>query len=85
MSPGRQHLNKIPGVDLPASKIELRPAFPLRVLADPAAREILVHAQLVLSAGHNPALVTWRLIQAARIIVELTSRLATVLKTSRTE
>jgi len=40
----RQRLNKIPGVDLPASKIELRPAFPLTVIADPAAREILIDA-----------------------------------------
>ena len=38
----RERLNKIPGVDLPASKIELRPAFPLTVLADPAARELFV-------------------------------------------
>ena len=30
----RGRLNRIPGVDLPASKIELRPAFPLAVLAD---------------------------------------------------
>ncbi len=37
----RQRLNKIPGVDLPASKIELRPAFSLTVLADPAARGVL--------------------------------------------
>jgi alkylated DNA nucleotide flippase Atl1 len=40
----RQRLNKITGVDLPASKIELRPAFPLTVLADPAAREIFIDA-----------------------------------------
>jgi hypothetical protein len=30
----RLRLNKIPGVELPASKIELRPSFPLSVLAD---------------------------------------------------
>ena len=39
----RVRLNKIPGVDLPASKIELRPSFPLTVLADPAARELFVN------------------------------------------
>jgi hypothetical protein len=38
----RERLNKIPGVDLPASKIELRPAFPLTVLADTAARELFI-------------------------------------------
>jgi alkylated DNA nucleotide flippase Atl1 len=38
----RVRLNKIPGVDLPASKIELKPSFPLTVLADPAARELFV-------------------------------------------
>jgi alkylated DNA nucleotide flippase Atl1 len=38
----RQRLNKIPGVELPASKIELRPSFPLSVFADPAARETFV-------------------------------------------
>jgi hypothetical protein len=35
----RQRLNKIPGVDLPASKISLRPAFSLARLADPGALE----------------------------------------------
>ncbi len=40
----RERLNKIPGVDLPASKIELRPAFPLAVLADPAALELFIEA-----------------------------------------
>jgi alkylated DNA nucleotide flippase Atl1 len=38
----RERLNKIRGVDLPASKIELRPAFPLTVLADPAACELFI-------------------------------------------
>ena len=38
----RERLNKIPGVDLPASKIELRPAFPLTVFADPAAFELFI-------------------------------------------
>jgi hypothetical protein len=36
----RERLNKIPGVDLPASKIELKPGFPLKVLAAPASRDL---------------------------------------------
>lgn len=32
----RLRLNKIPGIDIPASKLALRPSFPLTVLADPA-------------------------------------------------
>jgi hypothetical protein len=40
----RGRLNRIPGVDLPASKIELRPAFPLSVLADSATLELLIQA-----------------------------------------
>jgi alkylated DNA nucleotide flippase Atl1 len=40
----RQRLNRIPGVDLPASKISLRPAFPLARLADPAALELFIQA-----------------------------------------
>ena len=40
----RERLNKIPGVDLPFAKIELRPAFPLKVLADPAARDLFIDA-----------------------------------------
>jgi hypothetical protein len=40
----RERLNKVPGVDLPASKIELRPAFPLEVLADARARELFIDA-----------------------------------------
>jgi alkylated DNA nucleotide flippase Atl1 len=38
----RGRLNKIPGVELPASKINLRPAFPLARLADPAALELFI-------------------------------------------
>lgn len=37
----RQRLNTIPGVDLPAVKIDLRPNFPLGVLASPAAQDAL--------------------------------------------
>ena len=40
----RERLNKIPGVDLPFAKIELRPAFPLKVLTDPAARDLFIDA-----------------------------------------
>lgn len=38
----RQRLNKIEGVDLPMAKIDLRPGFPLSVLAGAEAREQLV-------------------------------------------
>jgi len=38
----RQRLNEIPGVNLPESKIALRPAFPLTVLGDAAARDTLI-------------------------------------------
>jgi alkylated DNA nucleotide flippase Atl1 len=40
----RERLNKTPGVDLPASKIELRPTFPLTILADLQARELFTAA-----------------------------------------
>ncbi len=40
----RQRLNRLPGVDLPAAKLELRPGFDLAVLADPAARDELLVA-----------------------------------------
>ena len=40
----RERLNKIPGVDLPFGKIELRLAFPLKVLADLAARDLFIDA-----------------------------------------
>jgi alkylated DNA nucleotide flippase Atl1 len=40
----RDRLNKIPGVDLPASKIELRPGFPLAALAAPGALAVFVDA-----------------------------------------
>jgi alkylated DNA nucleotide flippase Atl1 len=38
----RQRLNKVPGVDIAAAKLELRPGFPLDVLADPRARDVLI-------------------------------------------
>ncbi len=34
----RQRLNSVAGIDLPASKIQMRPSFPLPVLADPQKR-----------------------------------------------
>ena len=37
----RQRLNGITGIDLPVVKIELRPSFPLDVLATPNARGAL--------------------------------------------
>lgn len=38
----RRRLNELPGVDVPAAKIALRPGFPLTVLTDPGARETLL-------------------------------------------
>ncbi|SCL50736.1 GmrSD restriction endonuclease domain-containing protein [Micromonospora chersina] len=38
----RQRLNQLPGVDIAAAKIALRPGFPLAVLADADAREALL-------------------------------------------
>jgi uncharacterized protein with ParB-like and HNH nuclease domain/alkylated DNA nucleotide flippase Atl1 len=38
----RERLDAITGVDLPPSKIELRPGFQLEVLADPAARDAVI-------------------------------------------
>lgn len=38
----RQRLNQLPGVELAAAKLALRPGFPLTVLVDPSARDGLV-------------------------------------------
>jgi alkylated DNA nucleotide flippase Atl1 len=38
----RQRLNQLPGVNIPAAKLALRPGFPLTVLADVDAREALL-------------------------------------------
>ncbi len=38
----RKRLNELPGVNLPASKIELRPGFELTLLADPTLRDRLL-------------------------------------------
>ena len=40
----RERLNKIPGVDLPVAKLELRPSFPLALLASIEARAIFIDA-----------------------------------------
>jgi hypothetical protein len=40
----RLRLNKVDGVDLPASKIDLRPGFGVELLAEPAARDQLAEA-----------------------------------------
>ena len=40
----RDRLNKIPGADLPESKLELRPGFPLELLASEACRTIFIDA-----------------------------------------
>lgn len=38
----QQRLNKIPGVDLPTAKLELRPGFPVETLADEQARDMFI-------------------------------------------
>ncbi|MFG3557113.1 hypothetical protein ACGGAQ_22270 [Micromonospora sp. NPDC047557] len=38
----RQRLNQLPGVDIAAAKIALRPGFPLTVLTDSDARDALL-------------------------------------------
>ena len=40
----RQLLNSIDGIDLPASKIELRPGFPMEVLQHPDRRDAVIEA-----------------------------------------
>jgi hypothetical protein len=40
----RDRLNKIPGVDLPEAKLELRPGFPLELLTDEASRDVFTEA-----------------------------------------
>lgn len=40
----RERLNKIPGVGLPAAKLELRPGFPLGILADVEAQTLFIDA-----------------------------------------
>jgi alkylated DNA nucleotide flippase Atl1 len=53
----RRRLNQVPGVDLPAAKIELRPGFDLAILAEASRRELLL-AELswfLEQAGDNSA------------------------------
>ncbi|MFY1693381.1 hypothetical protein [Plantactinospora sp. WMMB782] len=38
----RQRLNKVPGVEIAAAKLALRPGFPLKVLVDPDTRNTLI-------------------------------------------
>jgi alkylated DNA nucleotide flippase Atl1 len=40
----RERLSKIPGVDLPEAKLELRPGFPLEMLANEEARSLFTDA-----------------------------------------
>ena len=40
----RQHLDRIPGIDLPASKLQLRPSFPMEVLQYPDRRDAVIEA-----------------------------------------
>jgi alkylated DNA nucleotide flippase Atl1 len=48
-------LNKIPGVDLPEAKLELRPGFPLELLTDAASREVFIDALTWFFYQANPA------------------------------
>jgi alkylated DNA nucleotide flippase Atl1 len=41
----RRRINRILGVDLPLSRLELRPSFPLQRLADPAGLDAAIEAQ----------------------------------------
>lgn len=40
----RARLNAVPGIDLPATRIDKRPSFPIEVLTEPAPREQVVDA-----------------------------------------
>ncbi|WP_406045095.1 DUF262 domain-containing protein [Micromonospora sp. NBC_00898] len=52
----RQRLNQLPGVDIAAAKIALRPGFPLGVLADADAREALLdHLRWFHDQAQTPA------------------------------
>lgn len=49
----RQRLNQLPGVDIAAAKLTLRPGFPLKVLAEPGAVEVLLkHLQWFYDQAH---------------------------------
>ena len=48
-------LNKIPGVDLPEAKLELRPGFPLELLTDAASREVFIDALTWFFHQANPS------------------------------
>jgi hypothetical protein len=50
----RLRLNKVDGVDLPASKIDLLPGFSIELLAEPAARDQLAEALEWFRATANP-------------------------------
>jgi hypothetical protein len=54
----RRRLNKIPGVDLPESKLGLRPGFPLELLADKAAQVLFLDALKWFYERANPSPVT---------------------------
>ena len=49
------HLNKMPGVDLPEAKLELRPGFPLELLTDAASREVFIDALTWFFHQANPS------------------------------
>ena len=48
-------LNKIPGVDLPEAKLELRPGFPLELLTDASSREVFIDALTWFFHQANPS------------------------------
>ena len=50
----QDRLNKIPGVDLPEAKLELRPGFPLELLTDEASRGAFIDAITWFYAQANP-------------------------------
>jgi hypothetical protein len=52
----RVRLNSLPGVDIPAAKISMRPGFPLTVLSDPNTRaDLLNHLRWFLAEALPPA------------------------------
>ncbi|MEU8241365.1 DUF262 domain-containing protein [Actinoplanes missouriensis] len=49
----RQRFNQLPGVDIAAAKLTLRPGFPLKVLTEPGATEVLLeHLQWFYEQAH---------------------------------
>jgi uncharacterized protein with ParB-like and HNH nuclease domain/alkylated DNA nucleotide flippase Atl1 len=51
----QNRLDKIPGVDLPEAKLELRPGFPLELLTEAASREVFIDALTWFFHQANPS------------------------------